>query len=152
MDIEAPYDLSIVGAGPVGLYAAYYAGFRRLKTVVLDGLPQVGGQISTMYPEKLIHDVAGFSSIKGAELVSNLFEQSKRQNYDLLLSESVSSLTPLGSDYRLTTESGRSLVTKSVVIAGGLGCCQPRTLPVLEGVVSENIMHFVPDQIGRAHV
>ena len=61
MNDHALYDIAIIGAGPAGLYAAYYAGFRGMRTVLLDGLPQVGGQISTMYPEKLIHDVAGFA-------------------------------------------------------------------------------------------
>lgn len=77
MTVGPPYDIAIIGAGPAGLYAAYYAGFRGLKTALLDGLPQVGGQISTMYPEKLIHDVAGFSGIKGADFVSNLLKQSQ---------------------------------------------------------------------------
>ena len=58
-------DLLIIGAGPVGLYAAYYAGFRGLSTAIADSLPEAGGQVSAMYPEKPIYDVAGFPAIRG---------------------------------------------------------------------------------------
>ena len=145
MSAEASYDIAIIGAGPAGLYAAYYAGFRGLRTVLLDGLPQVGGQISTMYPEKLIHDVAGFAAIKGADFVAGLLEQSRRQDYDLKLEETVSEMVKEGDAYRLTTASGLTFQAKSAVIAAGLGRCEPRSLPALDGVSSSNIMHFVPD-------
>src|SRR3982750_1482069 len=68
-------DVAIVGAGPTGLFAAYYAGFRGLSVAVVDALPEPGGQVSAMYPEKVIYDVAGFPAIKGRELVANLVEQ-----------------------------------------------------------------------------
>ena len=68
-------DLAIVGAGPTGLFAAYYAGFRGLSTAVIDALPEPGGQVTAMYPEKMIYDVAGFPAIKGRDLVANLVEQ-----------------------------------------------------------------------------
>jgi len=145
MSAEAVYDIAIIGAGPAGLYAAYYAGFRGMRTVLLDGLPQVGGQISTMYPEKLIHDVAGFASIKGADFVAGLLEQSRRQDYDLKLGETVSGMIREGEAYHLTTESRLTLQAKSVVISAGLGRCEPRSLPALKDASSPNIMHFVPD-------
>src|SRR3982750_4997282 len=68
-------DVAIIGAGPTGLFAAYYAGFRGLSTVIVDALPEPGGQITAMYPEKLIFDVAGFPAIRGRELVASLVEQ-----------------------------------------------------------------------------
>ena len=68
-------DVAIVGAGPTGLFAAYYAGFRGLSTAVIDALPEPGGQVTAMYPEKIIYDVAGFPSIKGRDLVANLVAQ-----------------------------------------------------------------------------
>ena len=68
-------DAVIVGAGPVGLFGAYYAGVRTLSTVVLDSLEEPGGQITAMYPEKAIFDVAGFPAIKGRELVEQLLAQ-----------------------------------------------------------------------------
>lgn len=145
MSNETTYDIVIIGAGPAGLFAAYYAGFRGMKTAMFDGLPQVGGQISTMYPEKKIHDVAGFASIKGSEFVAQLLEQSRRQDYDLFLSETVITLRTEGDCYRIGTDQGRVISAKSVIIAAGLGKCEPRSLPELEGVSSGNVMHFVPD-------
>jgi len=146
MSETTEYDLVIIGAGPAGLYAAYYAGFRGLKTALFDGLPQVGGQVTTMYPEKLIHDVAGFPGIKGTDFIKNLLEQSQRQEYDLYLAEAIVGLETLPDGiYRITTEAGKSYLTKSVVIAAGLGKCTPRTLPALSEVESPNFMHFVPD-------
>ena len=68
-------DLLIIGAGPTGLFAAYYAGFRGLRVAVVDSLPELGGQITAMYPEKAILDVAGFPNIKGRDLVEGLVEQ-----------------------------------------------------------------------------
>ncbi len=72
---RSSFDLLIVGAGPVGLFGAYYAGVRKLSTVVLDSLEEPGGQITAMYPEKAIFDVAGFPAIKGRELVDQLLAQ-----------------------------------------------------------------------------
>lgn len=68
-------DVAVIGAGPAGLFAAYYAGFRGLSVAVVDALPEPGGQITAMYPEKLIHDVAGFPAVKGRDLVANLVAQ-----------------------------------------------------------------------------
>src|SRR3954451_1772886 len=76
-DTETPseVDLLIVGAGPTGLFAGYYAGFRELSTAIVDSLPEAGGQITAMYPEKMIFDVAGFPEIRGRDLVASLVEQ-----------------------------------------------------------------------------
>ena len=68
-------DLIIIGAGPTGLFATYYAGFRGLRVAVVDSLPELGGQITAMYPEKAILDVAGFPTVKGRDLVDGLVEQ-----------------------------------------------------------------------------
>src|SRR5690606_41896926 len=73
-------DLLIVGAGPTGLYAAYYAGFRGLSTVIVDSLPEAGGQITAMYREKMIHDVAGVPSVRGRELGNAAVEQASQWN------------------------------------------------------------------------
>ena len=72
---EATTDLLVIGAGPTGLFAAYYAGFRGLRVAVVDSLPELGGQITAMYPEKAILDVAGFPTVKGRDLVEGLVEQ-----------------------------------------------------------------------------
>ena len=68
-------DMAIIGGGPVGQYAAYYAGLRGMKTKVIDSLPQLGGQLSALYPEKYIFDVAGYAKVYARDLVENLTEQ-----------------------------------------------------------------------------
>ena len=65
-----PFDLLIIGAGPVGLFGAFYAGLRGLSTMLLDSLPEAGGQVAAMYPEKDILDVAGFARVRGRDLVT----------------------------------------------------------------------------------
>lgn len=81
------YDLAIIGAGPVGLFAASFANLHGLKTITFDALDEVGGQINMLYPQKDIKDIPAFSSIKGKELVSRLFEQV--ENTKLTLSHKV---------------------------------------------------------------
>jgi ferredoxin/flavodoxin---NADP+ reductase len=138
-------DLVIIGAGPVGLYAAYYSGVRGLKTTVVDALPHAGGQITAMYPEKEIHDVAGFASIRGANLVNNLLLQAGQYNYELRLSEAVNDLeTTANGNYRLTTTTGRQIDSRAILIAAGLGKFAPKTLAVAQGSPLEGILHFVP--------
>jgi ferredoxin/flavodoxin---NADP+ reductase len=138
-------DLVIIGAGPVGLYAAYYAGVRGLKTIVIDALPHAGGQITAMYPEKEIHDVAGFASIRGANLVSNLLLQAGQYNYQLGLSEAVNDLeTTANGNYRLTTTTGRQIDSRAILIAAGLGKFAPKTLAVAQGSPLKGVLHFVP--------
>src|SRR5918998_3380654 len=85
-------DLVVIGAGPTGLYAAYYAGFRGLSVAVVDSLPELGGQITAMYPEKEILDVAGFPSVKGKELVAGLVAQAATANPTYLLERTARTL------------------------------------------------------------
>lgn len=139
------YDLAIVGAGPVGLYAAYYAGFRQLNTVVLDALPEAGGQITAMYPEKEIHDVAGFPSIRGAGLVGELLKQAGRYDYDLRLGQTIANLTPMEDDgYQVDTCEGEQYHARAILIAAGLGKFTPKSLPTAPDPLPNGVVHFVP--------
>src|SRR4051794_22546373 len=85
-------DLLLVGAGPVGLFGAYYAGFRGLRTVVVDTLPQLGGQITAMSPEKLTHDGAGFPAVRGRDLVDGLIAQAAPFSPTYVLGETAAEL------------------------------------------------------------
>ena len=67
------YDITIIGAGPVGMFAAFYAGMRQAKTKIIDSLPQLGGQLATLYPEKYIYDIPGYPAIKASELIDQYF-------------------------------------------------------------------------------
>jgi ferredoxin/flavodoxin---NADP+ reductase len=137
------FDIVVVGAGPVGLYAAYYAGFRGLRVAIIDPLPQVGGQVTALYPEKLIHDVAGFRSIRGQDLVDGLVDQVSQWEPTLVLSELAQEL--LGDDdLVLTLANGRALTTRGVILAAGLGSVSPKPLPAAKSFQGCGLVHFVP--------
>src|SRR5690606_32965137 len=86
-------DMAIIGAGPTGLFAAYYAGFRGLSTAVIDALPEPGGQVTAMYPEKMIYDVAGFPAIRGRDLIANLVAQAAPYRPTYLMGQRAETLT-----------------------------------------------------------
>jgi thioredoxin reductase len=146
-------DLLIVGAGPVGLYAAYYAGFRGWSTVVMDTLPEAGGQITAMYPEKDIFDVAGFPAIKGRVLVEALLEQAAPFEPTYVLGHQAVTLeTSEEGPVTVTTEDGTTVEAKAVVITGGIGSFTPRALPSGDGWVDRGLVYFVPrldEHIGK---
>src|ERR1700742_1456309 len=105
-------DLLVVGSGPVGLYATYYAGFRGMRTAVIDSLPEPGGQITALYPEKLIYDVAGLPAVRGRDLVRSLLQQAEAYAPKWLLGESADDLTRLDDGrLRLRTRTGTEVVT-----------------------------------------
>jgi thioredoxin reductase (NADPH) len=137
-------DIAIVGAGPTGLFAAYYAGFRGLSVAVIDALPEPGGQVTAMYPEKAIYDVAGFPVIKGRELVANLVEQAGTFNPTYLLGVQAEKLT-YHEDGRpmLTLSDGDVLTCGAVLITGGLGSFTARPLPAADTFGGEGVLFFV---------
>ena len=138
-------DLLIVGAGPVGLFGAYYAGFRGLVTAVIDSLPEVGGQISAMYPEKLIHDVAGFPGVRGRDLVQALVAQSEPFSPTFLLGDQASRLQyDSNGDVLVDTQRGRTVRARAVVITGGIGTFTPRPLPGGSEFEGYGLRYFVP--------
>jgi ferredoxin/flavodoxin---NADP+ reductase len=137
-------DVLIVGAGPVGLFGAYYAGFRGLSVALIDALPEVGGQISAMYPEKLIHDVAGFPGVRGRDLVQNLVDQAAPFAPQYLLGEQALTLSydPDGSVV-VRTDRGRSVHAQAVIITGGIGAFSPRPLPTGSEFAGRGLRYFV---------
>lgn len=138
-------DLLIIGAGPTGLYGAYYAGFRGLDTVVLDTLPEPGGQITAMYPEKEIFDVAGFPSIRGRDLVDRLLEQAASGAPEYLLDEQALQLdTSVEGPVVVVTAAGRRIEAGAVILTGGIGSFTPRPLPVGGEWIGKGVEYFVP--------
>ncbi|HQR80725.1 MAG TPA: NAD(P)/FAD-dependent oxidoreductase [Actinomycetota bacterium] len=137
-------DMLIVGAGPVGLYAAYYAGFRGFRTVLCDTLPEIGGQISAMYPEKLIYDVAGFPEVRGRDLVDGLAAQAEVFKPVYVLGDQATELTDAADGVRVTTASGATIDAKVLLITGGIGAFRPRPLPAAEQFTGTGIVFFVP--------
>ena len=137
-------DLLIVGAGPVGLFAAYYAGFRGLDVAVVDSLPELGGQITAMYPEKAILDVAGFPSVKGRDLVTGLVEQADTAKPTYLLGRAAVSLDHREEDAVVGLDDGTSVVARTVLVTAGIGRFSPRPLPAAEGWEGRGVEFFVP--------
>jgi thioredoxin reductase (NADPH) len=138
-------DIAIVGAGPTGLYAAYYAGFRGLSTVVVDALPEPGGQVTAMYPEKMIYDVAGFPAIKGRDLVVNLVEQAKQFEPKYLLGVRADGLTYADDGLPIMSlADGTVLKCGSIIITGGLGSFTSRPLPAANEFDGDGVLFFVP--------
>ncbi|HEX2144007.1 MAG TPA: NAD(P)/FAD-dependent oxidoreductase [Glycomyces sp.] len=143
-------DLAIVGAGPTGLFAAYYAGFRGLRTAVLDALPEAGGQITAMYPEKQIYDVAGFPEIKGRDLVDNLVRQAAPFEPAYLLGRQAKKLEHVEGKPVLELADGERIATEAVLITGGLGSFAPRPLPAAAHFHGAGIVFFVPELAAHA--
>ncbi|MEQ4301189.1 NAD(P)/FAD-dependent oxidoreductase [Plantactinospora sp. B6F1] len=137
-------DVAIIGAGPTGLFAAYYAGFRGLSVAVIDVLPEPGGQVTAMYPEKVIYDVAGFPAIKGRDLVANLVTQAASFNPEYLLGVRAEKLSYLDGTPVLSLANGDVLRCGAIIVTAGLGSFTPRPLPAAENFVGSGIVFFVP--------
>jgi thioredoxin reductase len=121
-------DITIIGGGPTGLFAQFYAGMRGVTSRIVDALPELGGQLKALYPEKLIFDVGGFPSVLAKDLVNQLATQAGQFGARAHLGERVVSLTEEDGHFLLATERQR-FPTRSVVIAGGIGAFSPRRLP-----------------------
>ena len=137
-------DMIIIGAGPTGLYAAYYAGFRGFSVTVIDALPEPGGQITAMYPEKDIFDVAGFPAIKGRALVDGLVEQAGHFNPTYVLGEQAVGLSEDADGVTVETSAGTTIRGKAIVITSGIGSFKPRPIPIGDEWVDRGVVYFVP--------
>jgi ferredoxin/flavodoxin---NADP+ reductase len=137
-------DLAIIGAGPTGLFAAYYAGFRGFRVAVIDSLPELGGQITAMYPEKQILDVAGFPSVKGRDLVEGLVEQANTAEPEYLLGKTALGLATTDDDVTVTLDDDTEITAKALLITAGIGKFSPRPLPAGDGWLGRGMEFFVP--------
>ena len=121
-------DITIIGAGPAGLFALFYAGMREASAQVIDALPEVGGQLTALYPEKLIFDVAGYPKVLAKDLVRSLHEQARQFGQPIHLGHKVVGLEQDGDHFVIVTDRDR-FPTRSIVIAAGIGAFSPRRLP-----------------------
>jgi ferredoxin/flavodoxin---NADP+ reductase len=121
-------DITIIGAGPAGLFALFYAGMRGVSAQVVDALPEAGGQLAALYPEKFIFDVAGYPKVLAKDLVRSLREQAAQFHEPVHLAQAVTGLEERDGGFVLHTQKGE-YPTRSIIIAAGIGAFSPRRLP-----------------------
>ncbi|WP_088103963.1 NAD(P)/FAD-dependent oxidoreductase [Halalkalibacter urbisdiaboli] len=141
------YDLTIIGGGPTGLFAAFYAGMRQAKVKIIESMPQLGGQLSALYPEKYIYDVAGFPKVKAQDLVNDLIKQADHFNPTVVLEQSVKELTKQADESFIIETDKEKHASKAIIITAGAGAFQPRRLEVdgAEAYEGKNLHYFVQD-------
>ena len=141
-------DIVIIGAGPVGLFAVFEAGLLKMRCHLVDALPQIGGQLSEIYPKKPIYDIPGYPEIKAEELVEKLQQQIAPFKPTFTLGERVEKFTRLeDGSFVLTTSDQTEIAAKAIVIAGGLGCFEPRKpeLEKLDYFEGRGVVYMVKD-------
>ncbi|MEQ6900727.1 NAD(P)/FAD-dependent oxidoreductase [Nocardioides sp. YIM 152588] len=143
-EAEVVCDVVVLGAGPAGLYAAYYAGFRGLSVALVDSLPELGGQVTAMYPEKAILDVAGFPTVKGRELVAGLVAQAETAEPVLLLGRTATDLAAKEDGVVLGLDDGTTVRAGALIITAGIGKFSPRPLPAGGEWLGRGLEFFVP--------
>lgn len=120
-------DICIIGAGPVGLFTVFEAGLLKMRCHLIDALPQIGGQLSEIYPQKPIYDIPGYPEVKAQELIDRLMEQIAPFDPGFTLGERVEELEKQeDGSYIVRTNEGTAVHCQVVAIAGGLGCFEPR--------------------------
>src|SRR3954469_23322206 len=151
------FDVTIIGGGPVGLFAAFYAGLRQMTTKIVDSLEELGGQLTALYPEKYVFDEAGFPKVYARDLAKNLIEQAMQYRPTVNLGETCKTLTLLKTEaeaagepaeiqsaiaegvsvYKITTDKAVHY-TRTLIIAAGAGAFAPRKLTLKEAPALEN--------------
>lgn len=140
-------DLLVIGGGPVGLFACFYGGMRKASVKLIESMPQLGGQLAALYPEKYIYDIPGFPKVTAQELIDRLVEQINPFPIDICLNEQVLRVTKLEELlFQVVTDKGEHFA-KAVILTGGAGAFQPRRveLPNVERFEKENLHYFVND-------
>ncbi len=142
---EGMVDIAVIGGGPAGLFAAFYAGMRQATCKIIESMPQLGGQLSALYPEKYIYDVAGFPKVRAQELVDNLLKQMRQFPIAECLEEKVVRLTKKDERHFVIETTKGSHSAKAVIITAGVGAFEPRKLdlPEAQRFEGKNLHYFV---------
>jgi thioredoxin reductase (NADPH) len=143
------YDITIVGGGPTGLFASFYAGLRQMRTKLVDALEELGGQVEVLYPEKYIYDVGGFAKVTGKELVKGMVEQALKFNPAVVLGERIVSIKAVdGGIIQLDSASGRHHYSKTVLVAAGVGAFSPNRTEAVGSLEYEGrgVYYFLKDK------
>ncbi|MBI1801269.1 MAG: NAD(P)/FAD-dependent oxidoreductase [Chloroflexi bacterium] len=142
------YDVTFIGAGPTGLFGCFYAGFRDMKTKIIDSLPEPGGQVTALYPEKIIYDAPGFPQIEGKALVKGLVEQGFSFEPTVCLGENAQSLErQADGSWRIGTHVAEHF-SKTVIVTAGVGAFAPNRLkaPGVAEFEGRGIYYFVKEK------
>lgn len=142
------YDITIIGAGPAGLFTAFYGGMRQASVKIIESLPHTGGQLTALYPEKDIYDVAGFPKIRAQELVDNLEEQLNLFDSEVVLGETIETVEKLeDGTFKLTALNGDTHYSRVIIITAGNGAFEPRrmNIPNCQRFEATNLHYFVRD-------
>ncbi|HUH13972.1 MAG TPA: NAD(P)/FAD-dependent oxidoreductase, partial [Longimicrobiales bacterium] len=147
MDTAEKTDLLIIGGGPTGLFAAFYAGLRGASARIVDSLPELGGQLMALYPEKYIYDVGGFPRILARDLARNMIEQGLQWDADVRLEEQVLELNRQEDGGFMVTTERAAYPCRAVLICGGKGAFAPRVLecPGYEDLLEKGVTYHVRD-------
>ncbi|SFX42587.1 thioredoxin reductase (NADPH) [Thermoactinomyces sp. DSM 45891] len=142
-----PTDITIIGGGPTGLFAAFYAGMRKSSVKVIESMPQLGGQLSALYPDKYIYDVAGFPKVTAQELVDQLIEQASIFKPEYCLDEKVMEVHKRDEQLFEIVTNQQTHYSKSIIITAGCGAFEPRriSLPNATRFEQTNLFYFVND-------
>jgi thioredoxin reductase len=141
------YEITVIGGGPTGLFAAFYAGMRQASCKIIESMPQLGGQLAALYPEKYIYDVAGFPKVRAQELVDSLKEQVSQFETAVSLEETVETVSKNEENiFEIKTNQGIHL-SKTVIVTAGCGAFQPRKLELdgAEKYEKSNLHYFIND-------
>lgn len=144
IDPNEVHDITIIGAGPTGLFAAFYAGMRQAKTLVIDSLEEPGGALTAIYPEKYIYDVAGFPKVLAKDFVEQMVIQAMRDQPTIALKEEVTFLERQDDGLiKLTTSKGTRL-SKAVIVCAGVGAFEPKRVvaPGVQELEGKGVHYF----------
>ena len=130
-------DVTVIGGGPCGLFAAFYAGMRGMSVRIIDSLPELGGQLTALYPEKYIYDMPGFPKVLAKDLAKSMVEQASQYHPKLVLENTAQTLIDNGDSYTIVTDKGLEFETSTIIISAGPGAFQPTKIGV------EREEHFI---------